>query len=165
MSKAFTDEESQDSAVIGRPPSVAPRGQERPITTDGHRALTGELQRLSTVERARVHGLTDDAEREAQAKRLEHRLALLAATLSSVRVVEVPAPDGEVRFGSRVTLAWDDGRTQRLHLVGPDEADSKAGRVSVESPLGRTLLGQRQGDTVEVERPRGVGCATLVTVE
>ncbi|MEW5737546.1 MAG: GreA/GreB family elongation factor [Myxococcota bacterium] len=164
MSKAFTDEETKDPGVLGRPPSVAPRGQERPITPEGHKALTEQLQRLSTIERARVQALSDDAEREAQRSALEHRLALVAATLSSVRVVEAPPADGEVRFGSRVTLAWDDGRTQALCLVGPDEADSREGRISVDSPLARTLLGQRQGDTVEVVRPRGVASATLVSV-
>lgn len=165
MSKAFTDEEAKDAGVLGRPATVAARGQERPITPEGHKALTDAFEQLNTVERARVAALTDDATREAERAQLEHRLALTAATLSSVRVVEPLAPDGEVRFGCRVTLEWDDGRTQSLRLVGPDEADSKAGLVSVEAPLARTLLGQREGDTVEVERPRGVASATVVRVE
>lgn len=161
MSKAFTDEEAKDAGVLGRPASVAARGQERPITPEGHRALTEDFERLSTVERARVAAIPDDAVREAEKAQLEHRLALVAATLSSVRVVEPVPADGEVRFGSTVTLRWDDGRTQVLRLVGPDEADSKAGRVSIEAPLARPLLGQRRGDTVEVERPRGVAVATI----
>jgi transcription elongation factor GreB len=164
MSKAFTDEESPDDAVLGRPVAVAPRGQKRPITPRGHKALADELERLSTEERARVLAVADDSSREAQKQQLEHRLAVLAATLQSVYVVTPTPADGEVRFGSTVTLAWDDGRTQVVELVGPDEADSKAGRVSVESPLARTLLGQRAGDTVEVDRPRGAASATLVAV-
>lgn len=165
MSKAFTDEEAKAEAVLGRPATVAPRGQERPITPEGHRALTDALAHAHTVERAQLATLGDDAARQAARERLEHRLAVLAATLSSVRVVEPPPPDGEVRFGSRVTLAWDDGRTQVLRLVGPDEADSKAGLVSVDAPLARTLLGQRVGDAVEVERPKGVATATVLAVQ
>jgi len=164
MSKAFTDEESQDAAVRGRAVTVAPRGQKRPITPRGHRALADELERLASVERPRVLALAGEVAGEAQRQQLEHRVALLSATLQSVYVVTPTPADGEVRFGSVVTLAWDDGRTQVVELVGPDEADSKLGRVSVESPLARTLLGQKAGDVVEVERPRGLASARLVAV-
>jgi transcription elongation factor GreB len=94
---------------------------------------------------------------------VDHRLALVSATLASVRVVE-PVHDGKVRFGSTVTLRWEDGREQTLSFVGPDEADAKAGRVSIDSPLGRSLLERSAGDTVGIERPRGVEEATLVSV-
>lgn len=164
MSKAFTDEEARDSGVAGRPAVVARRGEERPITPEGHRLLLGELERLSTDERRALADITDAAARETARARLEHRIALTAATLSSVRVLEPPPADGEVRFGSHVTLEWEDGRVQRLRLVGPDESDSTAGLVSVEAPLARALLGHRRGDEVEVERPGGARSATLLEV-
>jgi transcription elongation factor GreB len=90
---------------------------------------------------------------------------VLRATLESVRLVEPPPPDGTVRFGSEVTLRWSDGKTQRVSLVGPDEADSREGRISIDSPLARSLLELREGDEVEVERPRGVATAKLVSVK
>lgn len=147
MSKAFTSEETEDAPVLGRPVQRAARGQERPMTPEGYRALVAERERLLT-------GKTDE---------LKHRLAVVSAILESVRVVTPPPRDGAVRFGSTVTLAWDDGREQVVRLVGVDEAEGK--NISVESPLARTLLEQKEGDEVEVTRPRGVATARLVRVD
>ncbi len=126
------------------------------MTPGGYKALVAEQQQLASS-RPQVK------EPEARAQ-LDHRLALLQATLESVRVVELPLADGTVRFGSVVTLSWEDGKTQVIRLVGPDEADGKDGRINVESPLARTLLEHHEGEEVEVVRPRGVSTATLVSV-
>ena len=117
------------------------------MTPEGYKALLAERERL-------LPGRTDEE---------KHRLAVVSATLESVRVVEPPPRDGTVRFGSTVHLAWDDGREQVVRLVGVDEAGGQ--NISVESPLARTLLEQREGDEVEVTRPRGVASARLVRVE
>lgn len=146
MSKAFTSEEKEDAPVLGRPVQRAARGQERPMTPEGYRALVAERERL-------LGGKTDE---------LKHRLAVVSAILESVRLVTPPPRDGTVRFGSTVTLQWDDGREQVVRLVGVDEAGGK--NISVESPLARTLLEQKEGDEVEVTRPRGVATARLVRV-
>lgn len=147
MSKAFTSEETPDEPVLGRQVQRVPRGQERPMTPAGYKALVAEQLALQ--------GGKTDLEK--------HRLALVTATLESVRVVEPPPPDGTVRFGSTVHLEWDDGRAQVLRLVGPDEAAGTS--ISVESPLARTLLEHHEGEEVEVERPRGTAVARLVRVE
>jgi transcription elongation factor GreB len=165
MSKAFTSEETEDTSVSGRPPQRAARGHERPITPEGHRALVETLQRLETEERAALHAMPAGAEREEAKRRLEAKVAMLGATLESVRVVKPPGDDdGVVRFGSTVTLRWSDGRQQTVRLVGPDEADVKAGRLSIDAPLARSLLDAKQGATIEVERPRGVEEAVLELV-
>lgn len=148
MSKAFTSEETPDEAVLGRAVSRAARGAERPMTPEGYKALLAESEALRGVK-------LDEAGK--------HKLALLSATLESVRVVEAPPVDGTVRFGSTVTLTWEDGREQTLRLVGPDEANG-AEKVSVESPLARVLLEQREGDEVEFHRPRGATSATITRV-
>lgn len=148
MSKAFTSEETPDEAVLGRNVSRAARGAERPMTPEGYKALLAEIEALRAQK-------LDEAGK--------HKLALLLATLESVRVVEVPPADGTVRFGSTVTLTWDDGRVQMLRLVGPDEANG-AEKVSVESPLARALLEQHQGDEVEFHRPRGAATAVIARV-
>ena len=142
VSKAFTSEETQDAPVLGRLVQRAPRGQERPMTPEGFRALVAERERLQG-------GRTDE---------LKHRLALVEATLESVRIVTPPPRDGTVRFGSTVTLRWDDGREQVVRLVGVDEAGGQG--ISVDSPL----LEQKEGDEVEVDRPRGRATAQLVRV-
>jgi transcription elongation factor GreB len=154
VSKAFTSEEPNDPVVVGRQVQRAAPGEERPITPAGHQRLLDELHRLQ------AESATATEELKAG---VDHRLALVSATLASVRVVE-PVHDGKVRFGSTVTLRWEDGREQTLSFVGPDEADAKAGRVSIDSPLGRSLLERSAGDTVGIERPRGVEEATLVSV-
>ena len=144
------------------------------MTPEGYQALQAERDRL-------LGGKTDEQ---------KHRVAVLNATLESVRVVTAPPRDGTARFGSTVTLEWDDGRVQVVRLVGPDELErsrpSAAGpsrgseaedaprpatkpaqgqNISVESPLARTLLEQKEGDEVEVTRPRGVATARLVRVD
>jgi transcription elongation GreA/GreB family factor len=63
--------------------------------------------------------------------------------------------EGKVRLGARVKLSGDDGHEAEYRLVTPDEADPTHGSVSVDSPLGRALLGKSAGDGVTVERPRG----------
>ena len=147
VSKAFTSEETPDEPVLGRPVHRAAPGQERPVTPEGHQALLAERDRLQGAK-------TDE---------LKHKLALTNATLESVCVVSPPPPDGTVRFGSTVYLEWDDGRSQVVRLVGADEAGGQ--NISVESPLARTLLEQKEGDEVEVIRPRGAASARLVRVE
>lgn len=165
MSKAFTSEESEDTSVSGRMPTRARRGEERPITPDGHRALVETLTQLETVERPAARALPIEHERTEAVRRVEAKLALVQATLESVRVVaKVEPPDGVVRFGSEVTLTWDDGRTQTVWIVGPDEVDVKAGRVSIESPLARALIDATAGAVIEVERPRGTETATVERV-
>lgn len=146
VSKAFTSEETEDDAVVGRPIARAARGHERPITKEGYRALLEEARRV------RVE-LAGKVQVDPSGSLLEHRLRELEATLESVRVVEPVSVDGSIRFGSRVAVRWDDGRTQVVRLVGPDEADAKRGEVSIESPLAQALLGFAAGDRVELLRP------------
>lgn len=126
------------------------------MTLAGWKALVSEKEKLEAQR--------PQTKEEAARAVLDHRLALVQATLDSVKVVDVPPADGTVRFGSTVTLDWEDGRTQTLTLVGPDEVDGPS-RVSVESPLARALLEHHEGDEVEFDRPRGTTVATIVTVQ
>ena len=74
-------------------------------------------------------------------------------------------PDEErVYFGAWVMLEDEEGEETAYRIVGPDEADVKAGRLSVESPLARALLGKELGESVRVERPRGAIEYTLTRV-
>jgi transcription elongation factor GreB len=80
-------------------------------------------------------------------------------------VVEpTPHPSGRAYFGAWVTIEQEDGEERTYRLVGPDELDVARGRVSVEAPLGRALLGRREGDTVIVHRPAGPAEVTVVEV-
>lgn len=148
VSKAFTSEETEDSSVPGRSVVRAAPGEERPITREGFSRLVAARDAI-VAERAPLVGV---AASEPELRALDHRIALVTATLDSVRVVEPVPSDGTIRFGSTVELRGEDGRRRRVRLVGPDEAEGSS-EVSVLAPLGRALLGARAGSEVEVERP------------
>jgi transcription elongation GreA/GreB family factor len=163
MSKAFTSEEPEGPEVKGRLVARARRGEERPITAAGYRALVEQVRRLSeeALPSARREGAATDV-----LEGLQHQLDLATASLESVRVVHAPADaEGRVTFGATVTVSWDDGRTQRFAVVGPDEASAADGRVSVESPLARAVLDLRVGEVVELRLPQGLATGVVAAVE
>jgi transcription elongation factor GreA len=140
------------------------------ITAEGLEALKSELERLEgegrqaiaqRISAAREHGdLKENAEyhaaKEDQAH-LETRISKLASRLRSARVVEPPAGDtGRVHFGATVHVVDEEnGRKQTFTLVGPTEADLKAGKLSSESPMAVALMGKAPGEIAVVETPRG----------
>jgi transcription elongation factor GreB len=91
-------------------------------------------------------------------RQIDRRTAWLARRLTNATVVrpEDQTAKGRVRFGSWVTYIDEDDRTQRVRIVGYDEADLQRGEISIGSPVARALLGKRAGDGVEVETPQGV---------
>ncbi|MCP3139830.1 GreA/GreB family elongation factor [Pyxidicoccus xibeiensis] len=164
MSKAFTKEDSggEEGLVPARPRSAS--GEKRYITPEGYRALQEELAAAQGPDTGAAELTALEA--GVRRKERERRVQQLAATLEEVRVVE---PDesqaGRVFFGAWVELEDEDGGRARYRIVGPDEADVKAGRLSVESPLARALLGKEVGEAVLVERPRGAVEYTVTQVD
>jgi len=139
-----------------------------PITKKGYEALKAELDRLRKVERpkvieaiaeARSHGdLSENAEYEAAKERqgfIESRISELETKLADARVVEMTGRSSEtVVFGATVSVIEQQSRSKKEYtLVGQDEADMKFNRISVQSPVGRALIGKRVGDFVEVKTP------------
>ncbi len=139
-----------------------------PITKKGYEALKGELARLRKEERpkvieaiaeARAHGdLSENAEYDAAKERqgfIEARIADLERKLADARVIETANLSSEtVVFGATVVLRDTNAdEEKRYTLVGQDEADLKDGKISVQSPVGRALIGHRAGDLVEVKTP------------
>lgn len=151
-------------------------GEERPrgtpyITLEGAERLRGELRQLLTVERPKVtHEVgvaaamgdrSENAEYLYGKKRLreiDRRLRFLQKRLEKLVVVDPREQKDthKVYFGATVTLRNEDEGTQVVYqLVGPDETDLKRGQISVDSPVGRALVGKKAGDAVVVMRPRG----------
>lgn len=164
MSKAFTKEDSggDEGLVPARPRPSS--GEQRYITPEGYRALQEELAAALGPDTG-AEGLTP-LELGGRRKERERRAQQLAATLEEVRVVEPDASQaGRVFFGAWVELEDEDGGRVRYRIVGPDEADVKAGRLSVESPLARALLGKEVGESVTVERPRKAVEYTVTQVD
>ncbi|HWS75399.1 MAG TPA: transcription elongation factor GreA [Quisquiliibacterium sp.] len=143
-----------------------------PLTVRGAQLLKDELQRLKSVERpavitaiaeARAQGdLSENAEYDAARERqgfVEGRIAELESKLANAQIIDPKAldADGRVVFGATVELEdLEAGTKVSYQIVGDDEADIKAGRISVSSPIARALIGKHSGDVAEVQAPGGV---------
>jgi transcription elongation factor GreB len=98
-------------------------------------------------------------------REIDKRLEFLAKRLDAVQVFHPPAaPPDRVTFGAWVTLEDEDGGEVHYQLVGPDEFDVARGKISVQSPVGKALLGKEEGDDVVVERPRGRTSFTVMAI-
>ena len=151
------------------------------VTLTGANRLKAELQLLLNVERPKVtsevsvaaaHGdRSENAEYIYGKKRLreiDRRLGFLKKRLEISTVVDPRDNQDPSRifFGATVTLEnEDDGTVTTYQIVGPDETDTKGGKISVESPIGRALIGRRKGETVEVKRPKGEVELTVVAIK
>ena len=141
-----------------------------PVTRNGYEAMKAELERLKRVERpsniraieeARAHGdLSENAEFAAAKDRqsfLEGRISELTFKLANAEVIDTSnlSRDRAV-FGSRVLLEnIETGEGIEFQLVGPEESDVEAGRISVKSPLGKAIIGKKPGDELTVQVPGG----------
>ncbi|WP_017524680.1 transcription elongation factor GreA [Pusillimonas noertemannii] len=143
-----------------------------PLTASGAERLQQELHRLKTVERpevinaiaeARAQGdLSENAEYEAARERqafVEGRIQELEGTLSNAQIIDPTAldVDGTAVFGATVEIEdLESGERLTYQIVGDAEADIRANRISVSSPVARALIGKSEGDVVEVKAPAGI---------
>ena len=151
-----------------------------PMTPTGQRMLKEELRRYKEVERpanvkaieeARGHGdLSENADYSAAKERqsfIEGRIRDLEAKLAFADVSDPSRLSGErVVFGATVTVEdTDSGEQQTYCIVGEDEADIKAGLISVTAPVARALIGREIGDTVKAKTPKGMRELEIVEVK
>ena len=142
-----------------------------PMTTRGAELLRVELHRLKTVDRpnvitaiaeARAHGdLSENAEYDAaraQQGFIEGRISELEAKLGNAQVIDPKLLDADGRcvFGATVELEEKGKAPTTYQIVGDDEADIKQGRISINSPIARALIGKETGDIVDAQTPGGV---------
>jgi len=149
------------------------------ITPEGARRLSEELGRLRTVERPRIVQEVSDAAAQGdrsenaeyiygkkKLREIDRRMRYLTKRLESAVVVDPKSQTGDkVFFGATVEVEDEDGRKSAYCIVGEDEIDSKAGRISWKSPVGHALLGKRAGDVVTVKRPVGDVELEIVSVK
>ena len=150
-----------------------------PMTNRGAELLREELHRLKTVERpsvitaiaeARAHGdLSENAEYDAARNRqgfIEGRISELESKLANAQVIDpkLVAAEGRCVFGATVDLQDGDGQPATWQIVGDDEADIKQGRISVNSPIARALIGKESGELVDVQTPGGVKSYEILDV-
>jgi transcription elongation factor GreA len=151
-----------------------------PITARGAEALRNELRQLKTEARpnvikaiaeARAHGdLSENAEYHAAREQqgfIEGRIMEIEGKLGNAEIIDPTqlSASGKVVFGATVELADEDsGARTTYQIVGEDEADIKALRISVTSPIARALVGKTAGDVVDVAAPGGTRSFEIVTV-
>ncbi|HLW73544.1 MAG TPA: transcription elongation factor GreA [Gammaproteobacteria bacterium] len=142
-----------------------------PLTVRGAERLREELKRLKGVDRpkviqaiaeARAHGdLKENAEYHAAREQqgfIEGRIQEIEGKLANAEVIDVTRmnANGKVIFGATVLLSDEDAGTEVTYqIVGEDEADIKAHRISINSPIARGLIGKVEGDSVAIRTPAG----------
>lgn len=149
-----------------RPPSK--RGSPY-ITAEGAKALEEELHQLWKVERPAVTQVVHEAAKNGdrsengdyiygkrRLREIDRRVRYLSKRLDEVKIVErTPDNPNQIYFGAHVTLEDDQGEEFRYRIVGPDEFELRSGKLSVDSPLARAMLGKATDDEVILQSPEG----------
>jgi len=159
---------------------VAARDRGSPyITPEGYARLREEHDHLWRVERPKVTeqvsaaaALGDRSENaeyiygKKRLREIDARLRFLGKRLEALQVVEAGSQrdDGRVYFGAWVTLEDEEGEVVRYRIVGPDESEPSRGEISMDSPVGRSLLGKQVDDEVEVHRPKGTTAYRILEI-
>ena len=169
----LTGDEEEDEGAAARP-----KGKQY-ITRAGAERLHQELLHLLKVERPKVTAevsaaaaLGDRSENaeyiygKKRLREIDRRIRFLTKRLDTCTVVDPKEQKDQDRiyFGATVTLEDEDGQVSTYQIVGPDEIDARGGRISMDSPIGRALIGKRAGDTIEVMRPKGEIELTVVRI-
>lgn len=152
-----------------------------PVTPEGYTKLLDELARLREVvrpqivrdiEEARAHGdISENSEYDDAKERQAHcegRILEIEHRVASAEVIDVTRlpPSDRVVFGATVTIENTvSGETRTWQIVGEDEADIEKSKISYKSPLGKALIGKRQGEEALVPAPSGNQTWEIVEVE
>jgi transcription elongation factor GreA len=151
-----------------------------PMTKQGFEALEIELKKLKSEERpaviqaiaeARAHGdLSENAEYSAARERqsfIEGRIKELEGVISAAQIIDPATLKGDtIKFGAKVTLVDEETDAEvKYQIVGHYEANADIGRLSVNAPLSRALIGKAIGDSVEVRTPQGSRSYEVLAIE
>ncbi|MDD9889307.1 MAG: transcription elongation factor GreB [Gammaproteobacteria bacterium] len=149
------------------------------ITPEGEKILKAELYQLWKVERPKVTQSVSEAaalgDRSENAeyiygkkrlREIDRRVRYLSKRLEEVTVVSsAPNDTSKIYFGAFVTLEKEDGKEVRYRLVGPDEINPKKGYISIDSPLGKQLLGKSIEAELSIESPTGENSYYVIAIE
>ena len=140
------------------------------LSPQGLKLLSQELKKLLETERPQVVRAVSEAAAQGdrsenaeyiygkkRLREIDRRIRHLKKRLENIQVVQKEEISTEVvRFGALITIEnTDNGKIQEIQIMGPDEFDPTKGRITHQSPMGRTLLGKKVGDLVAVKGPEG----------
>ena len=149
------------------------------ITPEGERALREELHRLWKIERPELTRSVSDAAAQGdrsenadyiygkkRLREIDRRVGYLSKRLREVHVVRsLPEDTGRIFFGAKVTLEDRNGHSARYRLVGADEIDPKRGYISIDSPMGRAMLGKQVDAAFEIGLPTGIESYVVTAID
>jgi transcription elongation GreA/GreB family factor len=164
MSRAFT-KESTDDLVAGELPERPVPAHPNYVTPHGLELLQARARSLQEQHETLLTQAEEDSSAKQNLRVVERDQRYLKAQLERAEVVDPSGqPRDEAHFGAAVKIAGEDGKTHRFQIVGDDEADVAAGKISWASPLGRAMMGAKVGDTVKWRRPAGDAEVEIVEI-
>ena len=164
MSRGFVKDNDQEEVPLLTPRAYLPPGAVNYVTPEGLKALVEERDEISR-ERQQLIDRGREGDR-VQINYLGAKINQIEERLSSARVVEKEESAGDtVKFGALVRMKKEDGCDCSYRIVGVDEADISAGKISYISPLARVLTGRREGETVEFKTPAGIKKLKIQKIE
>jgi transcription elongation factor GreB len=180
MNKAFVKESdaAEEEELPGAP--ALPAGSKNYMTARGHAAMRAEFEQLVKVERPNLVQVVawaasngDRSENgdyiygKKRLRELDRRIRYLTKRLENAEVVDPACQENteQVFFGASVTVWHEADGEASYQIVGIDEADAGAGRISWISPLARALMKAREGDTVRFQSPAGLRELEIVAID
>jgi len=160
MSRAFVKNDAADDRILILPRAPLPPGTINYVTPNGLALLKNELAAVEAERTRSQQCVNDEAERTRQAALLSQRIAEIADRITSAKIVDPQTqPRDEVRFGATITLLTlsgkNPGQERRVAIVGVDEAEPSAGRISFIAPIARVIQGCRVGETTILRTAQG----------
>lgn len=155
MSRAFV-KESDDDLSAGELPERPVSAHANYVTPQGLEQLQARVRELQELREQLAPRARDDSEAKQKLREVERDQRYFNAQLERAVLVDpVGHPPDEVHFGAQVTMVDEAGETHRFSIVGDDEADVAAGKISWASPLANAMIGAKVGDVVIWRRPAG----------
>ncbi|MES2563095.1 MAG: GreA/GreB family elongation factor [Pseudomonadota bacterium] len=156
MSRAFVKESDDDAAADALPERALPEHMNY-VTPSGLARLQQTVRELTATHEGLKPLIEEDTDARRKMREIERDLRYFRSQLERATLVD-PAnqPRDEVHFGAVVTIEDEEGASQVFSIVGDDEADVAAGKISWASPLARAMMSAKVGDTVAWHRPVGV---------
>ena len=174
MNKAFTKESDDAWEPVPELKDPLPKGVKNYVTPEGAESLKKTLADLKRRREALLSVINAGGTRteepsslppRQQLDELDRKIRFFAERVRTMLIVDPAGQDDTViRFGARVRVEDEEGRSAQYAIVGVDEADPRIGKISFLSPIARALMGRAEGDEVEVELPDGVRSLEIAEV-